>query len=306
MSAIHTEYTITNKKSGASFKINDHVTDPDNLIALQAFPTFALDMRANDIPLTSHHGAYKLPHFYGGRSIIFNGVIFGQSEANVWNLKKQIDTTLQLGVGSEYDELVNITFTDPTGTEFTVDATLNASVSYSKNMQEPFTLNFQILLRARSPYLFINDDVFDLTIYTGNLGGEVSNFTIPFTIPFFLNSTTTGTLEITVTEKTKSIITLYGSDDEPIKNPVIKNITTGKITEFDYTIPKGSNNFIKINSLTGEIKDQDGIKLEVYVKNGGFIELQKGLNKLRYTSNKNEDGSYPTALFKVTGKQYTL
>lgn len=306
MASIHTQYNITNKETGQSFVLNDHVTDPNNFLALQSFPTFALDMRAGDIPFTGHHGAYKLPHFYGGRSIIFSGLIVGEDEASVWTQKKLIDEVLQLGSGAEYNELLTISYTDPNGLNISMDATLNASVSYSRSLKEPNILNFQILLRSRKPYMLIDDDVFDLTIYTGSLGGVVSLFRLPFTIPFQLNNTTTNILDITADNKVKTVITLYGSADDDIVNPSIENISTGKSTVFDYTIPKGASNFIRIDGLTGDVIDQDGNNIAIYIKNGGFIELRKGLNRFSYTADENEDGSLPTALFKITGKQFII
>lgn len=306
MSTLHTKFNIKNKSTEQSFIINDYNTDPNNFIALQSFPTLNLDMRAGDIPFTGHHGAYKLPHFYGGRSIIFNGIIVGETEQSVWEMKRIIDEVLELGSGADYDELVEITYTDPTGLELTLDATLNAAVSYSRSLKEPNLLNFQILLRARSPYMMINDESFDTMIYSGLLGGVVSSFRIPFQIPFFLNNTETNVLNITVTNKVKSIITLYGSDDGDVVNPSIENLTTGKSTVFDYTIPTGSTNYIQINGITGEVVDQDGNNLAIYISNGGFIELKKGLNKIYYTCDTDDNGAYPSAIFKITGKQFII
>lgn len=306
MSTLHTKFKIENKKTGLFFVINDHDTDPNNFLALQVFPSMALDMRTGEIPFNGHHGAYKLPHFYGGRSIILNGLIVGENEESVWEQKRNIDETLELGYGAEYDELVKVTFTNPEGLEITVDATLNASIGYSRSLKEPNILNFQILLKTRTPYLFINDPVFDAIVYTGSLGGLTSTFQIPFQIPFLLQNTSTNILNLTVTNKVKAIITLHGSADVDVVNPSIKNLSTGKSTQFDYTIPKGANNFIRIDALAGTVKDQDGVDLEIFISNGGFIELRNGLNKLSYTSEPDENGVYPEAIFKITGKQFII
>jgi hypothetical protein len=300
---INTKIKITNKKTNEFFYLNDH-TNPRDVIALQEFPTFTKDVRANSIILNGRHGAYKLPHFYGGMSIIFSGLILGVDEASVWQNKKKIDRVLMLEETTDYDELIEISFIDVNGLELKIDATMNAETLYKRDLKEPFILHFQIMLRARKHYFVVNDGT--TIIFTGDMTGELSTFKIPFKVPFKLTKASGILTNVTSEGTSKTIIKMYGSDDEEIVNPFIENTTTGELTRFVYTIPKGSSNFIELDNINDTAINQDGQSVGIYIDTGAGINLIDGINKLKYSCEKNEDGLYPTASFTVEVKRILI
>jgi hypothetical protein len=75
--------------------INDH-TDPQNVIALQDYPTFDLDIRNEEIPKDGQHGIWDFYSFYGRRLIVFSGVIVGEDEAHVVTLRDTLINVTKL------------------------------------------------------------------------------------------------------------------------------------------------------------------------------------------------------------------
>jgi hypothetical protein len=101
---IGTQITIKNHDTGEEIVLNDHTTDPNNVIALQTFPTFENEVRSQNIPRQGAHGEFHLPSFYSGMSIVLQGVIVGDEESDVWNIKKKFDSIMSLsrtGFGKE-------------------------------------------------------------------------------------------------------------------------------------------------------------------------------------------------------------
>jgi len=101
---IGTEITIRNHDTGESIVLNDHATDAENVIALQSFPTFEADIRANNVEKLGAHGEFRMPYYYSGRSVVLRGVIVGEDEAHVWAIKEKFDRIMSLsttGYGKE-------------------------------------------------------------------------------------------------------------------------------------------------------------------------------------------------------------
>ena len=302
--SINTEYTITNKETGKSFTINDH-SDPDNVIALQSFPTFAPDVRANEIQNQGKHGVHKLPFYYGGRSIIFNGIIVGLTEAGVWDLKKSVDEVLEFPVISPFANLVTIGYTDPNGLELEVDATLNSAISYDRNMKELFKLDFQILLRADNPFINVNDTVEDAKEYDGLLGYELWGFKLKTLIPFKLDKESINELTINVTGNHNATVKLYGSDDGDVVNPTIENKTNGQKVSFNLTL-SGSAEYIELNGIDNTTTNQDGDDVSIYETGDDYIQLIDGDNIFAYTSSREENATLLAADFKVNTKRFII
>lgn len=93
---IGTQITIKNHDKNESIVLNDHTTDPKNVIALQSFPTFETDVRSQNIPRLGAHGEFHLPSYYSGMSIVLQGVIVGEDEDHVWEIKKKLDSIMAL------------------------------------------------------------------------------------------------------------------------------------------------------------------------------------------------------------------
>jgi len=291
---IGTPLTIKNHETGAEIVLNDHVTDPNNVIALQTFPTLAPEVRPNNLPKNGAHGEFRLPHYYSGMSVVLQGVIVGESEANVWQIKQQFDNILKLSrtgfpepyTGSDTpkpmrDTLVRISYLDPLGNQIFVDGTPLNSVSYDRKLQEQCVLNFQVIVRVNFPYLLIKDAV--PTIETGLLGSIKSGFQLGNSKVDRLGTEyATNELTITVPTPAFGVIKVFGSDDGVIVNPRVTNKTNGTSVRIRRPL-SGSVNFFEINGLEQKIENQSGVNLTAYSE-GGFIYLDAGENVLLYTA----------------------
>lgn len=107
---IGTPIKIKNHDTGEEITLNDH-SDPQNVIALQSFPSFETDIRAQNLPRQGAHGEVRLPTYYSGMSIVLQGVIAGEDEAHVWAIKKAFDDIMRLPRGgfSDVVEAADIT-----------------------------------------------------------------------------------------------------------------------------------------------------------------------------------------------------
>ena len=299
------QFTLTNKETGSEIKINDHVTDPNNVIALQAFPTFATDIRANDINKQGRHGVHKTPYYYGGKIISFSGIIVGESEAQVWTMKKQIDNVMKLPEIVGFDELVNISFTDPNGVTLNIGATLSAPVAYTRPLQRGCQLSFQILMRSSQPYFTVGEEGSNTVTFNGELGFETTGFKVPFIFP--INMALTREKVLTVVSSGNSItrITLKGSDDGTIANPSIRNLTTGEEITLLRTLD-GADDFITIDGINGTITDKSGNDIAVYAFGDDKISLLDGSNDLFYTCATSSSPETLYAEFDVEAVQFVI
>lgn len=297
---IGTQITISNKRTGRSFVINDY-SDDDNIIALQSFPSDNIDIRTNDIQNSGRHGSHKLPYYYGGRSIILDGIIAATSEADVWLLKSKIDDVLQFASIPDFNETLTLTYLDPNGISRSIDCTLSSNTKYDRRMKESFKLVFQITLRSNKYYYLTNED--NLLI-DGKLGYLFGGFSLKTLVPFKLQSSYSEVKKVTVSGNYFSKLTLYGSDDGPVINPRFKNDSTGDDIIFFYTL-NGADEYIEIDGINGTIKNQDGQDLTVYLVSGDFLTLQDGENRLAYISTLGE-GTPPEAVFSIEAKRYIV
>lgn len=98
---------LKNHDTGEILYLNDHDTDSENVIALQSLPTFETEIRTQNSPKYGTHGEIRLPYYYNGKPLIFSGVIVGEDEEHVWDLKRQLDEVLGLsrtGYGKKVNE----------------------------------------------------------------------------------------------------------------------------------------------------------------------------------------------------------
>lgn len=293
---IGTPITIKNHETGDTIVLNDHVTDPNNVIALQSFPTFEPEVRSNLLPKQGAHGEFRLPHYYTGISVVLQGIIVGESEENVWEIKKQLDRVMALslkGLPPEYDGVdtpkpmsnstLRISFTSPAGDQLWVDATPIKAVSYNRNLQDLCQLDFQVIVRASFPYVLIKDTV--PVIGAGSLGSVAKGFKLGTTLPLSLaNSYVTGQVVINVASPAFAVVQLNGSDDGIIVNPKITNITNDTYTQVTQPLI-GSTKYFTVNGLERTIRDQSDRNLSAYAQ-GGFVYLEAGNNTLVYTADR--------------------
>lgn len=292
---IGTPITITNHDTGESIVLNDHITDEENVIALQSFPSLETDVRAQNQPKQGAHGEFRLPYYYSGKSIVLQGVIVGQDglESAVWDLKRDFDRIMSLspkGYGDEGDgsaefppmfrNTVRLSFTTPDGKNVFIDATPIKPVSYDRPLQQRYMLNFQVILRSNFPYLVVLDD--SPNIVAGSLGSITNGLQIPFQIPFSFEENVTGEITISMEDPGFAVVTMNGSDDGVIVNPKITNLTNGSFVKINRSI-LGSQKYFKIDGLYQKMTDQNGDSVQQYSE-GDFIRLEAGDNSLVYTA----------------------
>ena len=291
MAYISTQFKITNRETEEFIVINDHDTDPKNLIALQAYPRFEADVRANNLINDSGHGTYKRPYYYGARTISFAGVIVGETEADVWQIKNKLEAVLEFSQQPDFDEMLKISFTDPLDRELTILATLSTSITFNRNLQDTTRLDFQFILRAGRPYLFIGDiDAPPTQVEDGIMGTISEGILLPLMLPFVTSQQATNIMTLTAEAKGVACVTLRGSALGKITFPTITNLTTGERIRVFTTI-KNENEFVRINCATGQIFNQDGKNLNSMVVEGDVINLVVGDNELVYTAEQLREGA---------------
>lgn len=286
--------TIKNHETGETIVLNDHTTDPGNVIALQSFPSFESDVRAQNIPRQGAHGEFRLPIYYSGMSIVLQGVIACDNESNVWDIKRQLDSVMSLsrkGFPNKYtgndtfppmfNNTIRLSFTAPDGKVLFVDATPIKAVSYDRSLMEKYKLTFQVIVRSSMPYLVVVDD--EPNIETGTIGRISKGLLLPTTLPLSLGEEVTEN-EITITMNTPgyAVVTLNGSADGIIINPKITNITNGTSVKIRKALGNASQYFL-IDGLYQTMKDENGASVLQY-SDGDYIYLEAGENVLIYTA----------------------
>lgn len=293
---IGTPITIKNHDTGNNIIINDHVTDKEKVIALQTFPTFETDYRAQSTPKNGAHGEIRLPYYYSGMSIVLQGVIVGTTEADVWEIKKSFDDIMSLSktgfpnkfVGNDrfppmFNNTVRLSFINPNNKKVFIDATPVKAVSYDRPVKEDFRLNFQVILRANLPFLLVEDE--EAVIETGTLGELRYGLKLPFELPFSLNNEyITNEMEVVTDNAGFARVKLFGADNGVIVNPRVINLTNGTFTKINKSL-YGADRYFYIDGLYQEMKDESGNDLMPY-SDGDFIYLEAGTNILVYTADR--------------------
>lgn len=286
--------TVLNHDTGDSIVINDHTTDAQNVIALQSYPTIEPTVRNNNTPRQGAHGEFRLQTYYGGLNIVLDGVIVGETEADVWGIKKEFDEIMQLskgGYGREanagevfppmFRNTVRLSFTTPDGRSVWCDATPVKSVSYDRPLKQNFRLNFQVILTANTPYLIIEGS--ESLIEASTLGSINYGFKLSTDVPFELNNEyLENEVTVTVDQRSLAVIKLFGSDDGLIINPRMTNLTNDSYIMIRQPL-SGSGSYFEINPLYQEMKDQDGRSVEAF-SDGDYLVLDEGDNVLVYTA----------------------
>lgn len=302
------QYTITNK-DGLSIVINDHTTTPSQVIALQSYPDFDVDVKTSEIERQGQHGIWDFFSYYGRRNISFEGVIVGDDEADVEAVKQKLGQVLALPTQptDTSNGYVTLKWTDANGDSWQVDAKVYRAPTYSRRLKETFRVDFRFSLKADDPFIV------GQTENTNNgTRGYVDNggLIVPTDVPFSWNLTNQNVLNITNDGAAfaQTIIRLNGEAAGAITNPVIKNLTTGKTFQVAYTIPD-ENGYIEINSKLGTVVDQDGLDLSGFITDDSdFVLLAQGVNQLMYTSDQDPYLVLylPTATFSVKHRNTTI
>lgn len=292
---IGTQFTLTNKAHPErSITINDH-SDPNNVIALQQYPTFEVDIRNDEINKEGQHGIWDFFSFYGKRVITFEGVIVGEDEEAVTEIKDLLSQVVELPVQplTEDDGTIIISWTDPRGREVQTEAKIASPTRFARNLKQTYRLDFFLTLKSANPVIE-SQEVFEVN---GTRGYPIGGFTIPFELPVmlgtsYINKFTVDNIGNTVADIT---IRMYGGDSFPINNPRITNLTTGAFMQVNVVLADAEE-YVSINTRTGAVVDQDGNDLSGSIETGStFPRLDIGENELFYTSDESVGELSPPA-----------
>jgi hypothetical protein len=293
------QYTITNR-AGESIVINDHTTDPNNFIALQEYPVFDVDIKNADTDKEGQHGIWDFYSFFGKRVITMAGVIVGESEGDIEDLKRQIIRVLSLPANpnTANDGYVTVSWVDANADEWSIEAKLERSIRFDRPMKLNRRLSFQLNLKCSDPRIVSADEI----SVNGDRGYRAVEVRLPTLLPlvFGLDYYNSLTVNHDGTVGADTIIRLYG-EPAGITNPTISNLTTGKFFRILTTIPDASS-YIEIDTANGTVVDQAGTDLTAFLDNESeFILIEAGENVLLYESDENPYATLalPTADFNV-------
>jgi hypothetical protein len=289
---IGTQFTLTNKADPTrTIVLNDHSSD--NFVALQAYPTFDLDVRNDEIAKEGQHGIWDFFSFYGKRLITFEGVIVGETEADVHTLKETLQQITELPVQPTTgdDGTVIISWTDPLGRDVQTEAKIATSIRFSRAMRETYKLDFILTLKSANSMI----ESQELILENGLRGYPLAGLTLPFTLPDLLSTTLVNKFNVENDGTTVADITftMYGSANRTINNPVFTNLTTGNFIQIN-TVLADETEYVTVDTRTGTIVDQDGNDMSGLLETGSsFPRLAIGVNEILYTSDESTGPDSP-------------
>lgn len=292
-------YTITNK-AGDSFKINDHVTDPENFIALQQYPDMDIDVKNNEVNLDGQHGIWDFFSYFGKRNLSFNGVIIGEDEEAVETLRNQIVSVLALPMqpSGDDDGYCTIEWTDATGAEWQIEAKIARSPRFGREMRQNYKLDFMLSFKTDNPFILSSSS----TEEEGTRGYFAYGVKFPIELPAVMGLVAMEAMNVVNdgTVYAHTVIRLYGEEGGDITNPTITNNTTGKSFRIE-TVLADETEYIEIDSQSGTVVDKDGNDLSADISDDSeFVLLKPGNNELVYTAD--EAARTPAGAFGVVFK----
>lgn len=302
------QYTIENS-DGESFVINDHTTNPNQIIALQQYPAFDVDIKTNEVDKEGQHGVWDFFSYYGRRNMTFEGVIVGSDEANAETTRKKIVEVLSLPTQptSTRSGYVTIKWTDANGESWQVEGRVIRSPRFSRVLKQDYRLDFTFTLKSDDPFIISQTEN-----TTNGTRGYIDNggVVVPVEFPFSWTFTNQNVLTVTNTGAAfaQTIIRLNGEASGAITNPVVKNLTTGSMFQVNTTIAD-ENSWIEIDTKNGTVVNQDGVDLSgLITSDSSFILLSQGANEIMYLSDEDPYNALylPTATFSVKHRNTTV
>lgn len=280
------KFKITNKQ-GKILTLNDHVTDPNNVFALQKYPTFQKEVKNNEVARTGQNNYWDFYSYYGKQTLGFTGVIVADNHQKLEQMKQEMLQVFALPIqpNATNDGYVKIEWTDDDGILKEVEAKLTADIQFDRALQRRWVLDFIIQLKTKDNFVRGGGD---LIVQKGKRGyfnnGGIFLWTL---LPISWQSQYLNILPVNITGVSAyPIIRLYGENQQQITNPSIKNLTTGETFVVNTTIT-GATSYIEINTETGDVKDHNNIDLSGQVtSNSSFITLVSGVNNLIYVSDE--------------------
>ena len=289
---IGTQFTLTNKANPSrTITFNDH--SGQSFIALQAYPTFEMEVRNDEIIKEGQHGIWDFFSFYGKRLISFDGVIIGTTEAEVITIKDLLQSVVELPSQpiTGDDGTVIVSWTDPLGRAVQTEAKISTTIHFKRNMRETYRLDFLMVLKSANPVI----ESQELFTDDGLRAYPTAGMTLPFTLPDLLSSSYINKVTVVNGGNTEAEITvrLYGGTTMSINNPTITNLTTRKSMTINVILTDATK-YVSINSQTGEVLDQDGNDISGSIAGGSeFVRLVVGSNEIIYLSDESVGESSP-------------
>jgi hypothetical protein len=298
------QFQITSR-AGQSITLNDHTTDPNNLIALQDYPVFDVDIKNSEMDKEGQHGIWDFASFYGKRILTFSGLIIGQDEAHVEALKKQLlqATALPSQPDTSNDGLVLVEWTDASGDSWQIYAKIDRAIRFDRQLRQKQRLSFVMTLKCPDPLIESQTE----QTSSGTRGWQSGSLKLSSKLPakFDLLYENSVVVVNNGNAQAHTTIRLYG-EAGGITNPAIFSATTGKRFTVNTTLAD-STKYLEIDSKTGTVIDQDGLDISGLVDSTSeYVLLQVGNNQLVYLSSESTGAlgplvsyAFPTASFTI-------
>lgn len=282
--------------NGDYFYINDFVTDPLRFFALQDYPDFEVDIKNAELAKEGQHGIFDFFSFYGKRLINFTGVIVGEDEGDVEDLKSQMLKVISLPPipSSGDDGYLTISWTDANGNDWQIQGKMQGYPRFNRGMRQGSRLYFILTIKCKNPEIESQAE----TTVDGVRGWQQGALLVPATVPAIFNVLYNKQVSVTnlgsIASHTK--ITINGESGITVSNPYVLNLTTGKLFKVNIILTDETKS-ITIDSKTGTVVDQDGVDRSGLVDGTSeYILLDIGANNLVFLSDEswNEDSPVNT------------
>lgn len=297
------KFKLTNK-DGDTITINDHTTNPAQIIALQQYPTMEVNIKNREIDKEGQHGVWDFNSYYGSRFINFQGIIVGDTADDVIAVRDKLIKVMQLPVQptSSRDGVISIKWTDEASESWQINAILLRDIQFSRPMKQDQTLTFNLSMKAVDPFI-VGQTLFQ---QIGVRGYVQQGSQMPISMPAIIGTVQKNLLNATNNGAVyaHTIIRLYGEAQQAITNPRILNLTTGDLCEIATTLADETE-WVEINSQTGSIVKNDGTDLSGFLTTEStFILLKTGLNELMYLSDEDPAQTLlqPTATWTLSNR----
>lgn len=293
---IGTIYTLENEK-GQSIKINDH-SDKSKGIALQSYPQFSSQIKQNEVRTQGQHGVWDFYSFYDKMTINLSGVIYGDNQQEVERLKEDLNQVVSLPTQpfSGNSGKIMLKWEDDDGNKWQIETKLFGSIQYRRSMKLDFKLDFNLSLKAPTPFI-VGQELIEVDGIRAKLTEGTS---FPMSLPATLGSLTLNPMIVDNegTVDAHTVIRIYGEASGVLTNPRIINQTTGAEFKIETTL-NGIDKYFEIDSQYGTVVDESGEDKSGFISTDSqFITLNSGENQLAYFAD--ESDRVPTASWRLS------
>lgn len=222
---------------GLSFNVGPDTNGVEWIISEESGWYSTAGIKTTRSEKSSALGVIRMQEWKGGRSIAFNGTIAAPTQTL---LRRAIDSLL--GVCPLPDQLYTLTVTDESGVATTASVSIDGQIL--TKAQSATSSTFSLQLFAPDPRRFGPAHTATVQQGTSATGGVMYPVTYPVA---YGTPGTTGSTQVTNngTAYSDLVFTLNG----PLKNPVIRNSTTGDQISYTGTIPSGA--YVTIDTASG-------------------------------------------------------